>query len=149
MEGEYTLISPPSLKEALESFGTKQRNFLCFKAMGSDDGEARILASVPESTLRDWKSNELFLNAYNLTAAGDYRTAAIDIWLDAQLPTVLSQLMHIITSGTDGERASKDKEKAIEFYLKELCGYSRHVDKSISLAGMLVDIAKEKTHALE
>ena len=146
-EGDFKLITAPTLKEALTPLEHRQKTFLCFTAMGSDDSEARSLALVPESTLRLWKENPKFLNAYNFAKVGNFRTEAIDIWLDAQLPAVLSNLMNIIGSGTDGERPHKDKERAIEFYLKEMCGYSRHVDKSISLAGMLVDLAKERENA--
>ena len=139
MENEFALVEDTDLKIATKNFTKLQRDFLCFKAMGSKDGDARHQAGVAESTLREWKKDELFLNTYSLVGMGAHKTEGIEVWLDNQLPVVFSELMNIIGSGSDGNRAHKDKERAIEFFLKELCGISKHTEKSVSLAKLLVE----------
>ena len=143
MEGEFSVIADNTLRTLSTPLSKMQKDFLCLKAMGSSDIEARRMAEVAESTFRLWKENEAFMDSYNIVGTGGYRTEAIEMWLDNQLPVVFSELMNIVSSGKDGGRAHKDKERAIEFFLKELLGISKHVDKSMSVASMLIAIGKD------
>jgi hypothetical protein len=144
MSTALEVIPTKSLSELISKHSPLQKNFLILKALGSDDREARRLASVAESTYNTWKGEDAFKNTLVAIYDGHFHTEAIELFLDTNLPTVLGELLLICTSGSDGERPHKDKERAIEFYLKELCGVSKHVEKSMSIAQILLKVQEDK-----
>lgn len=140
MSKALTTTAPQSLESLIEDATPLQRNFLILKAMGSDDSEAKRIADVSQRTLQYWQDDERFLSISAAVAIGDHKAEAIEMFLDHNLPSVLGELLLICTSGKNGERPHKDKERAIEFYLKDLCGISKHTDKSMSIAKILLEV---------
>ena len=140
MSTELAVLTHKTLSEILSTTTEFQKSFLILKALGSDDHEAKRITGAATSTHLTWKTDERFTKALAEIYNGNYRAEAIEMFLDVNLPSVLGELLLICKSGMDGERPHKDKERAIEFYLKELCGVSKHVEKSMSIAQILMQV---------
>ena len=120
-----------SFSDILIGLNREQRNYLTFLAMKCESNDAMKLAKVRKEKKDKWMENSEFVSKELTVLENDFSTEALSIFLDTRMPFVLNSLVNICLSGEDGNRPSKDKEKAIEFYLKDLCGISKHVNKEM------------------
>lgn len=120
-----------TLEGLLSGLTHDQRDYLTFVAMKCDVVKARKLANISDSSVTGWRKSEDFCLKEMIVERGELSTEALDLYLDSKLPYVINELLGICLSGQDGEKPHKDKEKAIEFFLKDLCGVSKHVSKEM------------------
>ena len=124
----------------------EQRDYLLMLAMGCSNVDARRLSNVSEAQVRSWRRSELFCQKENSIEAseGEWKRDSLSIYLDTKLPFVVGELLTICMSGNNGGKPHKDKEKAIEFYLKELCGVSRAIAKSTNFEHFIIEMRREE-----
>ena len=151
MANQYTeLAAMPSteLGEILGGLTSTQRDYLLFRAMGTTDMEARKILKISVDRLYGWKKSGLFYQKYRIIEESEEQWAkdAVLMFFDANLPFVVWELLQICYSGSEKsayDKPHKDKERAIEFFLKELCGISRNVAKSYNFEQFLVELKDE------
>lgn len=138
-----------SLEEVVAGLTSIQRDYLLMRAMGCCNDEARHLLKIDTDRLQNWKKvSPLFLSKFAIIEASDGQWAkdALTIYLDINLPFIVHELLEICFSGSirsSYDRPSKDKEKAIEFYLRDLCGVSKAVKKVYNFERFLIEMKKE------
>jgi len=138
------LVAQQNIESVMAGLPKEQRDYLLMRAMGCSVPDSRKLAVVTKNQVRSWRGNEWFCQKEAIVEAseGSWVRDSLSIYLDDQLPFVVSQLLSIILSGENGERPHKDKEKAIEFYLKELCGVSKAVRTSTNFEHFVIEMRK-------
>lgn len=120
-----------SLESLLSGLNHNQREYLTLIAMNCDVVKARNLVNISDSTITGWRKSDDFCLKEMIVEKGDMNSEALTVYLDSKLPYVMHELVSICLSGGNGDKPHKDKEKAIEFFLKDLCGVSKHVNKEM------------------
>lgn len=139
------LVLQQDLDAVVAGLPREQREYLLVKAMGCGDSDSRKLSLVTKSQVDGWRKHDYFSSKETAieSSEGSWSRDALSVFLDGKLPYVIGELLGIIMSGADGERPHKDKEKAIEFYLKELCGVSKAVKASTNFEHFIIEMRRE------
>lgn len=135
-----------SLEEVVAGLTSTQRDYLLMRAMGCSSDEARHLTKVNTDRLHNWRrASPLFVSKVEIIESSDglWAKDALTTFLDVNLPFIVHELLEICFSGSDKssyDKPSKDKEKAIEFYLRDLCGVSKAVKKVYNFERFLIEL---------
>ena len=137
----------PSVEQLVEGLTSTQRDYLLMRAMGCSSDEARNILHINTDRLHNWKRSSPLFAAKLQTmehSDGQWARDALTIYLDINLPFVVHELLEICFSGSGRglyEKPHKDKEKAIEFYLRDLCGVSKAVKKAYNFEHFLLELS--------
>jgi len=137
--GRFVLLNPDDkLKKLLEPRTPKQREYLTCLALGASRIDARRMVSVSDSSLDNWSKDLAFIEVEELLESTDrFKDEALTLFIGDNLPFVLTELMIVIRGN------GKDKEKAIEFFLRDLSDVMHKVDKKGAYEEMLVRIRRK------
>ena len=115
-ENQFALVDPNAkLKDLLESRTDLQRKYFTQLALGASRLEARRDAGVSDTSVDNWGKDLAFTEIEEvIESTNKFRDEAFTLFVGDNLPSVLVELMTIIKGN------GKDKEKAIEFFLKDM-----------------------------
>ena len=134
------------LESALSGLPFRQRQYLSVLAMRGDEILARRLSNNDAKVVENWRTDTVFANREAVIQAseGQWKTDGFALWLDDELPEVLSELVNIVHMEPDNAKALAVKEKAVEFFLKELCGLTKNIRKSVSFDKLILGLMEQE-----
>jgi len=115
-------------------------------ALRGDEIAARRLSSTDGKLVDKWRNDNIFKLREEAVkrSEGEWRTEGFTLWLEDELPSVMEELMGIIHLEADEGRKLAVKERAVEFFLKDLCGLNRNIRKSVSIDKLILGIMEQE-----
>ena len=134
------------LEAALNGLSFNQRRYLSVLALRGDEIAARRLSSTDGKLVDKWRNDNIFKLREEAVkrSEGEWRTEGFTLWLEDELPSVMEELMGIIHLEADEGRKLAVKERAVEFFLKDLCGLNRNIRKSVSIDKLILGIMEQE-----
>lgn len=145
-ENQFALVDPNAkLKDLLESRTDLQRKYFTQLALGASRLEARRDAGVSDTSVDNWGKDLAFIEIEEIIeSTNKFRDEAFTLFVGDNLPSVLVELMTIIKGN------GKDKEKAIEFFLKDMSSITHKGGKGKGgYEEMLVRIRRKAVDAVD
>lgn len=138
-KNQFALVDPNAkLKDLLENRTSLQKDYLTHLALGATRIEARRIANVSDTSLDNWGKELVFIELEELIESTDkFRNEALALFIGSNLPMVLSELITVIKG------SGKDKEKAIEFFLKDMSNITRKIDPKGAYEELLFRIRRK------